>query len=333
VSATTFEGGRFVISLDFELHWGVADLYAVHQYRHNLLGVRRVVPQLLRLFEDHGVRATWAIVGMLLARTKDELVEACPFELPAYTRPALSTYRVLDEVGEDEASDPFHFGHSLAALVSQTPGQEIATHTFAHYFCLEEGQRIEQFTSDLRAAIAITRRNLGVDVRTIVFPRNQFGDEHVRVCAAHGIRAFRGTPRHWLYAPKPNAGDTAAHRIGRLTDAYLPMCRCTVDVPRLFDSAMVDVPASRFLRPASPRLAWLESLRARRICTEMEEAARTSAVYHLWWHPHNFGVNVQANLEFLERILLQYAALHRSQGMQSVSMIELADEFLSNPVC
>jgi peptidoglycan/xylan/chitin deacetylase (PgdA/CDA1 family) len=135
--------------LDFELHWGVADLYSVQQYKKNLLGVRTVVPQLLQLFEKHGVRATWAVVGMLLARTKSELVDARPSELPAYTRQALSPYRILDEVGEDEASDPFHFGHSLAALVSQTPGQEIATHTFAHYFCLEEGQRIEQFTSDL----------------------------------------------------------------------------------------------------------------------------------------------------------------------------------------
>src|SRR4051794_24900749 len=51
--------GRLVVSLDFELYWGVRDQRSIADYRANLLGVRDVVPRLLELFERHGIRVTW----------------------------------------------------------------------------------------------------------------------------------------------------------------------------------------------------------------------------------------------------------------------------------
>jgi hypothetical protein len=60
----------------------------------------------------------------------------------------------------------------------------------------------------------------------------------------------------------------------------------------------------------------------------MEEAARLGAVYHLWWHPHNFGNNVRDNVAFLRRILSHYRHLHRIYGMQSLNMIDVANELL-----
>jgi hypothetical protein len=65
--------GAFVISLDFELHWGVRD----HEppdgpYHANLLGARKAIPRLLELFEHYGISATWAIVGFLFAESREE---------------------------------------------------------------------------------------------------------------------------------------------------------------------------------------------------------------------------------------------------------------------
>jgi hypothetical protein len=71
---------------------------------------------------------------------------------------------------------------------------------------------------------------------------------------------------------------------------------------------MVDVPASRFLRPARKNGA-LERLRLWRITSAMETAARHRKLFHLWWHPHNFGVDLQKNLTFLRNILDCFAAL------------------------
>jgi len=57
----------------------------------------------------------------------------------------------------------------------------------------------------------------------------------------------------------------------------------------------------------------------------MTYAATHGLTYHLWWHPHNFGVNIKENLAFLERILYHYEALNKKYGFRSVSMQQLAD--------
>src|SRR5689334_6215372 len=65
--------GAFVVSLDFELHWGVRDLVPLNECQQRLLGVREAIPAMLRTFEDRGIHATWAAVGMLFARGRDDL--------------------------------------------------------------------------------------------------------------------------------------------------------------------------------------------------------------------------------------------------------------------
>ncbi|HUD18083.1 MAG TPA: hypothetical protein VMQ59_12505, partial [Acidimicrobiales bacterium] len=71
---TSARPGALVISLDFELHWGMRD----HVDRQSptyadLAGSRRVVEDLAAVFADRGIRATWATVGFLFASTGAEL--------------------------------------------------------------------------------------------------------------------------------------------------------------------------------------------------------------------------------------------------------------------
>jgi hypothetical protein len=49
------DSGAFVLSLDFELLWGVRDKRTVADYGSNILGVRRVVPALLDLFTQRHI--------------------------------------------------------------------------------------------------------------------------------------------------------------------------------------------------------------------------------------------------------------------------------------
>jgi hypothetical protein len=101
--------GTFVVSLDFELHWGIRDRYGIADYRRNVLGARDVIPRMLERFAAHGVRATWARVGMLVCESKDELIARLPQRRPAYEHPRLSPYEHVSTVGADERSDPLHF--------------------------------------------------------------------------------------------------------------------------------------------------------------------------------------------------------------------------------
>ena len=58
-----------------------------------------------------------------------------------------------------------------------------------------------------------------------------------------------------------------------------------------------------FLRPYNNILFFLEALKIVRIKKAMLHAAKHNKTFHLWWHPHNFGVNQQNNLNNLVLIL------------------------------
>ena len=144
--------GTLIISLDFELHWGVRDVRTVEQYRENLLGVRRAVPALLNTFAEYDIHATWATVGFLFFNERNDLLRVLPADRPNYDDPRLSPYLDLARIGDDEAQDPFHFGRSLLMQIRSSPNQEIGTHTFSHYYCLEPKQSLTGFRADLATA-------------------------------------------------------------------------------------------------------------------------------------------------------------------------------------
>ena len=72
------QSGAFVISLDFELMWGVRDKRTIADYGANILGVRQVVPALLDLFAERGIGCTWATVGLLFFATNNAMHAALP---------------------------------------------------------------------------------------------------------------------------------------------------------------------------------------------------------------------------------------------------------------
>jgi peptidoglycan/xylan/chitin deacetylase (PgdA/CDA1 family) len=319
------KNGNFVISLDFEIYWGVRDVLKLDQYRDNLLGVRTVIPGLLHLFAKHGIHATFATVGFLFFENKEELLAGLPGRKPAYTDKHISPYNGhFDEVGHDETEDVFHFAPSLIKMIQQA-GQEIGCQTFSHYYCLEAGQTIEDFRDDLQAAKRIASKR-GVELKSFVFPRNQYNEAYLNVCKEEGISSFRGNETSWVYKAKDVDSETMFRRAVRLADAYLNLSghHCH-EATYMNSTELCNIPASRFLRPYSKRMAFLDWLRLKRITKSMTYAARNGLTYHLWWHPHNFGINIKENLAFLEKILLHYEVLAKKYGFRSVSMQQLSD--------
>ena len=136
--------GAFVISLDFELLWGVRDKRTIADYGANIRGVRQVVPALLDLFAERDIACTWATVGLLFFATQKAMLAAVPARQPRYVDARISSYHYLAEVGADEACDPYYYGLSLIRQILDYPSQEIGTHTFSHFYCLEEGGDAER---------------------------------------------------------------------------------------------------------------------------------------------------------------------------------------------
>jgi peptidoglycan/xylan/chitin deacetylase (PgdA/CDA1 family) len=316
--------GVFTVSLDFELYWGVRDTLPLDRYRGNILGAREAIPRILEAFARCGAHATWAAVGFLFFDRKEELLASLPEERPAYTRAELSPYPYLHTIGATERADPCHFGRSLLRAIAAHPGQEIGTHTFSHYYCLEPGQTARAFKADLDAAVAAAA-GLGVELRSLVFPKNQCNPAYLGLCRAAGLVAYRGVEASWMYQPEADDRKRPLKRLARLLDQYASLSGLNLhELPAATAAEPVDVPASRFLRPATPGWSRLEPLRLRRIRTAMTEAAREGKIFHLWWHPHNFGAHTDLNLALLDRVLAHFRVLADRYGMVSRNMAEIA---------
>lgn len=316
------EHGVFTVSLDFELYWGVRDKRSIEQYADNLRGVRKAVPEMLRVFSDNHVHATWATVGFLFFKDADDLNRNIPPLLPTYNREELSPYKYIEDTPGLAAA--CHFAPELIDLILEHDGQEIGTHTFSHYYCLEAGQSLAQFEKDISSAIVIAKRR-GVSIRSLVFPRNQWNPGYLPTLVKLGVQCYRGNESSWMYRASDDVGQHRFLRACRLIDAYINLSgHNTYDLRDCIQERPFNFPASRFLRPYSKKMAVLDGLRLRRIKRAMESAAINKRIFHLWWHPHNFGVNTDENIEFLAGIVEHHKHLERKHGMVSLNMGELA---------
>lgn len=316
-------GGIFAVSLDFELYWGVRDGRTIAGYEANLQGVRQAVREILGSFEAHGIHATWATVGFLFCSDLAQLKDHYPAQLPSYADNRFSPYKYIEESGELE--ERFHFAPDLIDLICNSANQEIGTHTFSHYYCLEEGYDDESFRADIMAAKKVAGAR-GLKLHSLVFPRNQYSPAAVSVLREQGILCYRGNAGGWLYRAVRKGGETRLRRAVRLLDSYLDLSgHNTASLTDMASHKPFNIPASLFLRPWPEKTAGLEFLRLRRIHNAMTHAARRNRVFHLWWHPHNFGVNIPKNMAFLEEILRHFKELREQYNMRSLNMGEIAD--------
>lgn len=316
-------GSALVISLDFELHWGVTERVRGedHHYNEHLHGARNAVVEMLGLFRECGIHATWATVGMLFARGQKDLNAFKPAIQPQYEREAVDTYRI--PVKKSEQEDPLHFAPSLIQQILSTPGQEIACHTFCHFYCDEPGQDVDAFRADLAAAKDIAARD-GVTLYSLVFPRNQILEQYLPAVRDAGITSYRGNPPGAMYHLPHSMWKRNLVRVVRLADSFVNITgQHTVPWSYIASGELADVRASHFLRPYSRKLQWLEPLRRWRVKAGLRAAARRGEVYHLWWHPHNFGANLEDNLAALKSILKEFHRLRDMYGMQSLTMAEV----------
>ena len=319
-----FEKGIFTISLDFELYWGMRDKKNLEDYLDNLLGVNTVVNELLDAFREYNIHTTWAIVGFLFFDDMEDLKNNLPSNQPNYRNTKLNPYIYIDE--NSKLDNRCHFAPLLIDRIMQYSDQEIATHTFSHYYCLESGQVKDEFYSDINQAIKITKRRTGNNVYSLVFPRNQWNKDYLSVLRELGIACYRGNPKSWIYNAVNEEGNLFRARAIRLLDAYVNISgNNTYSLQDLMSSEPLNIPSSRFLRPISNKLSIFEIVRLNRILKSMTHAAKNKQLFHLWWHPHNFGGDVSGNMIFLRKIFEHYKKLNHKYDMCSLNMKELSN--------
>ena len=322
--------GRFIISLDVELLWGLWDIKTKDQYGRHIQGAREVFPKILDLFQRFNIQATFAVVGSLFAADKQELMSFLPSTQPKSTNLQSDAYAYLsNHVGHSESEDPYHFGTTLIETLLNYPQHEIASHTFFHNYCFESTYSPKEFKLDLQAAVNAAKK-YKVNYQSLIFPRNQYNAQYLKVMTEMKIQIFRGTENGWMYDyEEKNRHKVFVQRVLRLLDTYFNLSghHC-FELPMATEQGLVNLPSSRFLRPYLSKLRFLETLKLNRVLNSMTYAAKAGLVFHLWWHPHNFGLQQEENLKSLLKILQHYQYLNQEYDFKSQTMAALGNEIL-----
>ena len=312
--------GVLVVSLDFELIWGVFDIVDHQEKRKYFDNTRKIIPLMLKIFEENDIHVTWATVGMLFNQSWEEWKKNVPKEVPNYDEQILSPYKFGKQISSQSTED-LCFAPELVKLIQNTRGQELATHTYSHYYCLEKGQNETSFRQDLEMAVK-KARSIGVELKSLVFPRNQLKENYLQICAEHGIENVRSNPSSWYW--KDVSSQSLLTKLGRTGDAYLPFGKKSYSFKELQRKTglPLEQKASRLLRPVESKSS-LRQLKLRRIFSEMEAAAKKKEIYHLWWHPHNFGDRPEESLKDLKIIINYYLSLKENYDFRSMNMAEV----------
>ncbi|PZX47773.1 polysaccharide deacetylase family protein [Algoriphagus chordae] len=315
--------GTFTISLDFELLWGIFDKVGTGYKPSYFLNTRQIVPIMLEKFAKANVQATWATVGMLFAENEEEWRAYSPKFLPSYRDRKYSAYEWVKKNG---IRPEVHFAPDLIRQIIDTPGQELGSHTYAHYYTLMRGQSPEQFREDLMATQRISKDKFGVGLESLVFPRNHINELYLGICLEEGYKYVRGNPRNWFWQETQH--ENLSKKIFRSADCFFQVGAKTsyaLEEVNLFEQEPIIIPASRILRPQQQHNLLMNKSRLLRIKSEMTFAAQHKEVYHLWWHPHNFGTNPESCLAELDELLSHYAKLHSEYGMLSMNMRSMGE--------
>ncbi|MDR0664698.1 MAG: polysaccharide deacetylase family protein [Helicobacteraceae bacterium] len=308
--------GYFVISLDFELMWGVRENRSIASYGDAILGVHNAMPKMLDIFDKYGIKATVAAVGFLFLSNKEELLARAPSILPDYADQKVSPYGAYIDNLKNGKEDRYHFAPQIIDDIKKRDHHEIATHTLSHYNALARGQTIDSFRADLTAAIKIANEK-EIPISSIVFPRNQCNLDYLQVCKELGIICYRGRDRY------------AKNKILRDINRYIPLFNDRpYPVEDIFGGEIINIWGSEHWKANIKSRGLFNSvsanMRLERVKKTMLCAAKNNLIYHIWYHPHEFGRFTDEKLKILDRLCARYKRLNETYGFESATMSGLA---------
>lgn len=308
--------GTFIISLDCEGKWGIADRDG--RIESGFITRRALVTayeSLLRTLSAYEAPATFAFVmalllsgdevGQWMARLSDVQVDGSNW---------MRNFRRAETAGNFDG----WFCPEAFDLVQGDARHEIACHGFRHVPLGPGAVTTEEAAYELRSATALAKQK-GVELKTFVFPRNQVGN--IPLLADQGYVGFRNA--------HPDVGRLG--RIGNLVQELNILESSQDDEPSSF--GLVSIPGGYFLnwrhglRRAVPEAVTL--LRWRSI---LNDAVANDRVALLYLHPHNL-IDGPGTLELFEGVLRIAADLRDSDELSIVTQAEYCATRVQNDAC
>jgi peptidoglycan/xylan/chitin deacetylase (PgdA/CDA1 family) len=304
------ESARFIISLDCEGKWGMADHLQPYHHEHLTdAALTRAYERLIDLFGRYEVPATFAFV-MAFVLKREEREHFAGELLGDEPDPWLRPYR--EEVAGGKAQG-WHVPAALD-LVRAAATHEVACHSFCHRPLGDRSISAAGASAELDAAAAAARLK-GLSLKTFVFPRNEVG--HLPELREHGFIGYRERLR------RPTG------KLGRALSLAEEM---NVWAPAQQQSPVADgivpIPSGRFLNWRFGARSWVPpEVTAARWRHQLRDAVADGGVVHLWLHPHNL-LTAPDTEALLETVLRDVAVMRDAGRITTVTQRDYCREVM-----
>jgi hypothetical protein len=274
-------------------------------------------PILLEQLRQHGLSATWAVVGVVMLDRLPDVTQLLPVS-PSRGRDWFS----FVPPGATEETAPEWFGSSLLrALRKASPRQEIGFHGFSHVVLNDPRVPPLRVSQEIERCGELARE-LGLGSPPFVFPRN--GVAGLESLHAAGMGSFRGRdglrlrlgPR-WLTRPWSAAAD------------FLGLAPALVQ-PRI-EGGLVNIPGSLMVRHAGGwRRCIPDGSRLRRLRKGLDLVQRRGGILHVWLHPENLYFGRPRMERLLAQFLSELTDLASASRLRVLTMGDVAREVLAS---
>lgn len=285
----------FIVSFDCEGKWGFADrIGEYHDRWFSNANLLRAYQDILQLLNQHEMKATFAFVSAFTLELEEFREHQALFSDRQFGG-ANWLARFKQQVVVQGNADGWFCPQAFAA-VQASPQHEIATHGFTHLPFDEAMVNRDDIRKELDG-IRTWADWKGVDLSTLIFPRNRVG--FTDLLAEAGIRAYRDTPLYYGLQPRWKA-------------ELLRYTQLQVSEPHAQVSELLKIPGGSLLAFRRKFRIPPDFMVVKRWQAMIDHAVAHGQVVHVWMHPHNMidGLGQKALFDQV----LAHAASHIRAG-------------------
>ena len=277
---------KFIISLDYELLWGMLDVKNLDKCISNVRGETNAIPKMLDLFEKYNIGVTWAIVGMTLLRT---MMSGDLLNLNKSQNIKKRANQIKYEIDIRSFRDEeLFFQKDMIKRIAACPRQEIASHSYSHLYFSEPGITNQDISNDFRLFENISFQN-NISCKSFIFPRNQVNDIALKELKKHEFKTYRGNLQNFIQKDGHKDSQSLFFKLIRFGDSYIQISK-DLSYKNSANENLLNVPGSLFLRPVNSKTPYVLNKMHIKIKKSMTIAAQNKETFHLWWHPHNLAI-------------------------------------------
>ena len=298
--------GKFLLSLDCEGRWGVADNLHGRNNKINARSLDRAYGFIFDLLDKYEIRATFAFTSLFTV--DEEVLQSYAGKLSQMSAMGFDWYAPISSMLKNMEYDGWigegYFYHALRS------GHEIGWHGFSHH-TLENS--VHPAVIDFEISNGITVAGLhGIKMDGLIFPRNRVGN--IQKLKNAGFTSYR--------MARQQIDPMSGIPWYRLLHEFNVVAKSQVVQEKGADD-LVAIPPGDFLNwPSGARSLVPDAITIARWNSILNDAASTGGVSHLWLHPHNL-ITAPRMMDLLEAVVKQASRMIREKRLQNLSFNDI----------